>query len=91
MYTSRKPVKESYPKFVARMIPIGIRATTGFAKTPAAPPMDINAITKNTSTFTFKFCLEASFPNAAWIAPVFSRISTAPPTNMIMTINFAAL
>ena len=58
---------------------------------PAAPPMDMNAITKNTSTFTFKFCLEASFPKAAWIAPVFSRISTAPPTNMTMTINFAAL
>ena len=35
--------------------------------------MDMNAITKNASTFTFKFCLEASFPNAAWIAPVFSR------------------
>ena len=54
-------MKESYPKFVARMIPIGIRATTGFAKTPAAPPMDMNAITKNTSTFTFKFCLAINF------------------------------
>ena len=75
-----------------RIMPMGIKATVGLAKTPVAPPMDMKAMM--TKTILLRFLappLAERERKATSTAPLFCIIWTADPVKRTMANSTEAL